>query len=247
MHSKRILVAALMTVASALAAQPTRLGGPPMGITGFGGLATLLIDARRELDLTPKQLLALDSVERADFAQRRDSLCANRRPCELTTEERQHFFGGTAGIEGRIRERLRADSARRMRIVGMLDTTQRRLADRIAYRQRVDRMARGVGGPSRDHMRGERMRGYGPRFRNFRGGGGRREWDGPRGFRDDRERVMRPDHRRDDVNDSDLDDGDDRQIGPEPERGWWSDRRAGPLPRRRPRGDTETFSDTTVR
>lgn len=207
MHSKRLLVAALMTVASAVQAQPARRGGPPMGLAGGGDLATLLIDARRELNLTPKQLVSLDSVERTNFAERRkavatmrarrDSLCANRSPCELTSEERQQFVGGPTGIEKRIGERLRADSVGRTRIMGMLDTAQRRLADRLTYRQRVDRLERRFDGPSHRAMHGDRMPGFGPRYRDSRGHDGHRDWDGPREFRDSRERMMRRDGRRD--------------------------------------------------
>ncbi|MEP7346851.1 MAG: hypothetical protein ABI877_16380, partial [Gemmatimonadaceae bacterium] len=200
MQSRRILVAALVTVAGTAQAQSARRGGPPaesMGSFGSAGLATRLIDARRELNLTPRQLLALDSLERAEFTQRkqametmrarRDSICANRRPCELTREERQKFMGGPAGIEARVGDRLRTDSLRRTRIMGMLDTTQRRLADRLQSRERggrFNRMDRRVSGPSRHRFREDRRRDYGSRSRHYRGHDGRDSWNDRRDSRD---------------------------------------------------------------
>ncbi len=250
MQSRRILVAAFMAVAGTAQGQSARRGGPPAEPQGppGGGLATRLIDARRELNLTPRQLLALDSLERAEFTQRkqametmrvrRDSLCANRRPCELTRGERQQIMGGPSGIEGRIGDRLRTDSLRRTRIMGMLDTTQRRLADRLDSRQgRFDRMDRRVNGPSRYRMREQRMRDYGPRSRQFRGDDGYRGWDGPPGFRNGRDR-MRGDRWRDDRDD--FGPGNDRWMGPGAR---WDDR-GGPPPRRRLRGDEEAPTDS---
>lgn len=256
MQSRRILMAALITVAGVAGAQPARRGGPPsasMGPRGAGasGLATQLIESRRELNLTPKQLVALDSIERADYTQRRqameamrsrrDSICAKRQPCELTREERAQFFGTPTAVQERIGERLRADSVRRTRILGMLDTTQRRLAERLQSRRgSSDRMDRRVHGPSRREMRGDRMRGYGGRHREFRGRDGRRGWDDRREFRSE-DRMRRRDRWRGDDNDNNdrLDDSTGSARG--------FDDRAGPPARRRSRSDLEVPPDTTGR
>lgn len=244
MQSRRLLVVALMTAASTVQGQrPGREGPPMMGPPMGAGLATLLIDARRELNLTPRQLVALDSLERAEFTQRKDgmdrmrarhdSLCANRHPCELTRDERMQLMGGPAGIEGRMGDRLRTDSLRRTRIMGMLDTTQRRLASRVERRERSERfgrMERRIDGPPRRTMRDD-----GPRGRGFGGHDRFQGWDGPRGFDDARHRMRRDGWRddRDDFNDDD-------RMGP----GRGRDDRRGPPPRRRMREDEPTPPDT---
>ncbi|MFN8582136.1 MAG: hypothetical protein U0163_14325 [Gemmatimonadaceae bacterium] len=148
----RFLALALATVSATAGAQAGRRGPPARADMGperrppAGRLATLLLDARRELNLTPRQLVALDSIERQEYAMRRqdvvgmrarrDSVCANRQPCELTPQERRQMMEGPQAQNVRA-ARLRADSATRNRIFGMLDTTQRRLADRIEYRREL--------------------------------------------------------------------------------------------------------------
>ncbi|MFN8573533.1 MAG: hypothetical protein U0132_15875 [Gemmatimonadaceae bacterium] len=189
----RFLAVATVLLSSVAGAQSARRGGPPVDRPEFGppggrdGLATMLIDARRELNLTPKQLVALDSVERAEYSRsrqdrdamraRRDSMCAKRDPCEPTREEMQQMRSRAVG---EMSMRLRADSAARTRIFGMLDTTQRRLADRLEYRREL----LGPGRGARRMMRETRGRGFGPP--EF----------GPRGFRPrgfERDDDMAPD------------------------------------------------------
>jgi hypothetical protein len=191
MLNARLALTALLTLASTASAQPGRRaramdgGDFPSGMPrgGAGSLATALIDARRDLNLTPRQIVALDSIERTAIAERRrtadaltarrDSLCANRRPCALSREERLQLMGGANRIGTNITERLKTDSLRRARILGMLDTTQRRMVDRM--RDRRDdvgpgerRMIRrgGMGGVG---PRGFRGRGFGPGVRGPRG------------------------------------------------------------------------------
>ena len=251
MQSRRFLIGTLMAVASTAQGQfARRVGTRPelIGPPGAGGLATVLIDARRELNLTPRQLVALDSLERAEFAQRkqvmetmrlrRDSLCDKRDPCELTREERQQFLGGPTAIEKRIGDRLRTDSVRRARIMGMLDSTQRRLADRLESSQgRFGRMDSRINGRSRRFLREGPMHDFGP-WSHFRADYRFRGWDGPPGFRDGRDR-MREDRWRD--NRDDFGPREDRRMGPGS--GW--DDRGGPPPRRRPRGEDQSPADST--
>ncbi|MBV6519922.1 MAG: hypothetical protein MNPFHGCM_00025 [Gemmatimonadaceae bacterium] len=193
----RVLIAGLLTATGAVQAQRFDRGRLPMtGAPVAGGLASRLIEARRELNLTPRQLVALDSIERAEFAQRRDmaermrarrdSLCRNRQPCELTREERQQLMGGPTAVQERIGDRLRADSVRRTQIMGMLDSTQRRLADRIDSRSRRPmRIERRVDGPTRRFMRDGGSR------RDLRRSDRFRDRTGPSGI----DRRMRPDDR----------------------------------------------------
>ncbi len=99
-----------------------------------GASASELISARRALNLTPQQLVRLDSMERAQFAARdraataarasRDSLCANRRPCVLSRDELQALRGNQDNRMARG-NMFAADSARRAMTMSVLDSSQR--------------------------------------------------------------------------------------------------------------------------
>lgn len=162
--------------------------------------ASELLDRRRELDLNPRQVARLDSIERAEFSERRairerltqqhDSLCMNRRPCVLTAEERDRFRAQMEQMRPERERRLRGDSLARSRAYALLDSTQRGrlqtmrerrvVRERVMMRDRVDGR-RGSHGRSyrRDGMRGyerDRMQ-YERRMR--------RDFDAPRErFRD---------------------------------------------------------------
>lgn len=195
MHTKSLIVAALVSLGANAAAQPVRGSSVPPGAVRRGSLATMLIEARRELNLTPRQLLALDSLERAQYAERaklrstmrarRDSVCANRQPCDLTRDERLRLMGGTAGPGANLTERVRRDSVQRSRIMGMLDSTQRRQVERLQDRRTQDRaqfrrVTRERGQRDidrRGHDRWDRRRGSAPKG-----------WYGPRRGYDDRQR-----------------------------------------------------------
>jgi len=199
MLNARLVLTAFLSLASVAGAQPGRRARAMddrdlprrMPLGGAGSLATALIDARRDLNLTPRQVATLDSIERTDIAERRrtrdallarrDSLCGTRQPCTLAREERLQLLGGANRIGANITERLKTDSVRRARILGMLDTTQRRMVDRMRDR-------RGDFGPGERQMMRRRgmagMRGFGPR--GLRG----REF-GP-GVRRPRGRMMGP-------------------------------------------------------
>lgn len=147
-----------------------------------------LINARRALNLTPQQLVRLDSIERAQFAARdaatsalrasRDSVCANRRPCVLSREELQGLRGAQDARMGG-RNFFSADSTRRALTMSILDSTQR--SRFVALRRGDDQRrnaARGMtrGNDNRFAPRGGRARvGAGNNFR-----GPRRGFDGPR-------------------------------------------------------------------
>lgn len=138
--------------------------------------ATELLERRRALDLTPRQVARLDSIEREQFSARRaardrmlqmqDSICGDRRPCVLTPDEAQRFRAQREQMRPQREAMMRADSAARSRAYAVLDSTQRTRLQNI----REQRVMRQRGAVMRD-----RMAPRGPRAQGFRG-------DGPRGF-----------------------------------------------------------------
>ena len=95
---RAVFAAAALGLAAVVEAQAPRTPTAPPAVR-MGPSATDLLNARRQLGLTSRQVTRLDSIERAQFTQRgalrtqlasrRDSLCANRRPCVLSREEQQ--------------------------------------------------------------------------------------------------------------------------------------------------------------
>jgi hypothetical protein len=155
--------------------------------------ASELLDRRRALDLSPRQVARLDSIERVQFSQRRamgeqmrkqrDSVCADRNPCVLTPEERDRFRAQQEQLRPQREQMMRGDSLSRAQAYAVLDSTQRSrlqtMREQRVMRQRAafqqDRMQRGRvprAGFRRDGMRGfERSRvERGPRFREFQPG-----------------------------------------------------------------------------
>lgn len=155
-------------------------GPPPASVTE-------LLDARRALDLTPRQVARLDSIERAQFTQRRalmqqmrtqrDSACANRRPCDLAPEERQKLRDSFAKGGQGPQALWRSDSAGRALAMSLLDSTQRGrvqgwrqargMMARRAFSQGRGQGGRGFGrqfGPGMGR-RGQMGQGFGPRMR----------------------------------------------------------------------------------
>jgi hypothetical protein len=187
MHARRTLLAATVLALPLLSAgaqgrrrpTPAPGGAPPIS-------ATELLDARRELDLSPRQVARLDSIERSQFAQRRtlmqqmqrqrDSVCANRTPCRLSDEERESFRGRLGSESFR-----RSDSLGRSLAFSVLDSTQRGRVQGWRQGQRRAMMSQGRMG-----------RDMGPRGmgRGFREQGARRprgpqfQGMGPRGYRE---------------------------------------------------------------
>lgn len=182
------LLAALPLVAGAQQrARPQRPAQPPpqAGRAFRDPAATQLLNRRRELDLTPRQVARLDSIERVQFARQRsmatdlrrlrDSACGSGRRC--TVEERQALRDRVL----QLRERGIDTTLRRL-AMSILDSTQRgrvqgwQMQGRRAMAQR---MRRGFQ-QGRMGTRGQ----MGPRFRDQVGPGGRvvpRGGAGPRG------------------------------------------------------------------
>jgi hypothetical protein len=185
---KTITSAATALAAAALltfdaGAQPRRSGDPR-------GSVSDIINSRRLLDLTPRQLTQLDSIERTQFRARsemrnrletrRDSLCANRRPCVLSREERAAFQDWADSQRPRRADMLRNDSLTRDRVLSVLDSTQRsRLSDLRPRRAGGREMRQGPGMGERRGMR------------EMRGPRGMRDMRQMRGTRELRRREMR--------------------------------------------------------
>jgi hypothetical protein len=212
MHAGRTLLAATVLALPLLSAgaqgrrrpAPAASDTPPIS-------ATELLDARRQLDLTPRQVARLDSIERSQLAQRRsfmqqmqkqrDSVCANRTPCRLSDEERLAFRNRMGGSEANAFRR--SDSLGRSLAYSLLDSTQRgrvqgwRQGERRAMMTR-GRMGPGMGPGGRGMGRGWREEGgrrpRGPQWQGFAPRGPRRGMD-----RDFGPRMRRPGMQRDDM------------------------------------------------
>lgn len=179
-------VVILVVTASAVDAQRARE-------RSGSGSVTDIIDARRFLDLTPRQLAQLDSIERAAFQARsrlraslqarRDSMCANRNPCNLSREERAGLLDWADSQRPTRAQMLRSDSIMRNGVMAVLDSTQRARLGGLRSRR-----SSGIDGP-RALRRGPAA--PPPAFRGQRPGLRGRPMPGFRG-RDDR---MRPDPR----------------------------------------------------
>jgi hypothetical protein len=180
---RTLLTAAAFAAPLALVAQrpPTRMEGnaprrPPV---------SALLDARRELELTPRQVTRLDSLERLQYRrmnelrgqmrQLSDSLCASQTRCELTSAQRDLMRDRMQRMRSSI-----GDSATRALAWSLLDSTQR---GRVEGAGMARGFARGVGPRGRfAPQRGE----FGPGFgapgrapRAWRGNGwGRDRWNG---------------------------------------------------------------------
>ena len=188
MNASRLLVLGALAAMLPLAttdAQPRRGQIRPRVIVPRDPSASELLDRRRELDLNPRQVARLDSIERAEFSERRalrqqltqqrDSLCMTRRPCVLTSEERDRFRARMEEMRPQRERMLRGDSLARSQAYSLLDSTQRgrlqTMRERRVMRER---------GMMRDRMDGPR---------GFRERGVRRE--GMRGFERGRMQLER--------------------------------------------------------
>jgi len=196
MKASRILVLGSLAVALPLGvteAQGQRGQMRPRVIAPRTPSASELLDRRRALDLNPRQVARLDSIERVQFSQRRalgeqmrrqrDSLCANRNPCVLTPEERDRFRAQQQQMRPQREQMMRGDSLARTQAYAVLDSTQRNqlqtMREQRVMRQRAafqrDRVQRGR--VPRAGFRREGMRDFergrlqrSPRFREFQSG-----------------------------------------------------------------------------
>ena len=163
-----MVLATLFLVPAALAAQPRRARpaeAPPAGRPELGPSPTELLDRRRELDLTPRQVARLDSLERTMVTRRRSQM-------NLARALRDSACGPSGRCSDSARRTLRDRLGQlRMRAI---DTTIGRQALAVldsTQRGRVQgmRMARARQGMA---MRREGMRGrgeFGPRRAPGRG------------------------------------------------------------------------------
>jgi hypothetical protein len=194
-HTRAVLVALVMTLPAALPAQRGRVGGggggrgmgPGTGMNSIGPI----IDMRRELNLTSRQLVRLDSLERT-LLDRNDGL-RNRIRVRLDSLRPQGNLSGEEQIQWRRAEAdslrairnlmVRNDSVARGAAMAVLTDSQRvQVRERIAERRGFmagSRMGGGRGG------RGGRGMRRPPGFDDTmpQGGRGRMGMDGPRGMR----------------------------------------------------------------
>ncbi len=167
--------------------------GPGMGPPPPPGpnAVSPLIDMRRQLDLTPRQVAALDSIERSltqrngavlqRLQSRRDSLVPNRGRRGLTPDERTALRARLDSLAP-LREQIqRNDSTARAAAFRILTDSQRARVNEMQAAQRGFAMGRAMGrrgGGGRMGMRrGAMMRGRQGGF----GGGGRMGAPGLRG------------------------------------------------------------------
>lgn len=181
-----LVLGAALLVAPALAAQPGRAAGDrqPQGAGPRGGMrdgmrdgmrgpggVTALLNARRELELTPRQVAQLDSLERVQFAEHkalqerilpvRDSIAARAR-----TGNRTPAFRDSIQTQARARmestrplmdEQRKRDSSRHAAAERVLNDTQRQKVREIqAERRGFERGLRESRGQDRGPGRAQR-------------------------------------------------------------------------------------------
>ena len=195
MNTRHTALAALLALPLSLAAQPRApraprplADGPPMGVS-----PTALLNRRRELDLTPRQVARLDSLERTHVARRRgiadqmrqlrDSACPPQQRCNLGESDRRALRDRMSQLQQRG-----VDTTMSRQALSVLDSTQRGRVQgmRMGRAGRRLAMQRGANGPRgfgpgggrMDRPRTQQFRGYGPPARGRVPG---RYMDAPRG------------------------------------------------------------------
>lgn len=133
-------VLALPLVAGAQ--QPAPRGLPPAS-------ATRIITMRRMLDLTPRQLVQLDSIERVQYAARRAQMASMRAMRESTRPDSARGQARMQALRPQMEEMRRRDSVSREAAVRVLNDAQRQTMREVQAeergRQRGMREARGQG------------------------------------------------------------------------------------------------------
>jgi hypothetical protein len=127
--------------------------------------ATELLNRRRALDLTPRQVARLDSIERAQWTERRamaeqlqkqrDSICAGRRPCVLSQDEREKARTLFEQNRPRREAMWSRDSIANARALSVLDSTQRGRVQGWRMARREARFFRGQRGAAPRALRGQ--------------------------------------------------------------------------------------------
>lgn len=108
-----LALAALLAAAPALATAQPGAPGAPQGVRapqgrGLGpGAVTRLLDARRQLDLTPRQVAQLDSLERLQVAERR-AFAERMRPQRDSLMRRAREGARTPALRDSLRAQARA-------------------------------------------------------------------------------------------------------------------------------------------
>lgn len=141
-----------------------------------GADATAILNARRQLDLTPRQVAQLDSIERAQFAARRadqERQRAWRDSLRGTMQERARAGVSRDSLRAQARARMEAQRPA-MEQMRRRDSTARAAADRVLTESQRARV-REMQAERRGYERGLRA------GRGDRGAQGLRRQDGRRG------------------------------------------------------------------
>lgn len=161
----RLLVAAAVLPAAVHAQRPAAPGGPPpRRADAPGPSVSRLIDARRELELTSRQLVQLDSLERIQVAERRQRQ-------ERLAQRRDSLTRDRAALRGLGRDSLRALARQRMEAMQpLLAEARRRDSATMAAAERI------LTEPQRQRLREMRAeaRGYQRAMQDRRGTAGER-------------------------------------------------------------------------
>lgn len=188
--SRTAVIAAAMLMPVAMHAQQGRGGGRMGGAAGPGGNPVApLIDMRRELNLSARQLTQLDSIERTlvqrnqtirdRMRTRLDSLRPRTR--DSGEAEIQRFRAESDSIRALRQVIARNDSTARVAAMNVLSDSQRvRVRERMAERRGFERgrMSTMQGG-GRGFRGRQGQQGFGPRMRRGPAGGGRGGMVGP--------------------------------------------------------------------
>jgi hypothetical protein len=184
--SRTAVVAVAMMLPVAMYAQQGRVGGRGgrMDAGGAGGNPVApLIDMRRELNLSARQLTQLDSIERTlvqrnqtirdRMRTRLDSLRPRTR--EAGEAEIQRYRAESDSIRALRQVIARNDSTARVAALNVLSDSQRvRVRERMAERRGFERgRMNTMQGGGRGFRGRQGQQGFGPRMRRGPGGGGR--------------------------------------------------------------------------
>jgi Spy/CpxP family protein refolding chaperone len=182
--ARAAVIALAMMMPVAMNAQQGRVGGRGGRMGPGGNPVAPLIDMRRELNLSARQLTQLDSIERT-LVQRNESLrdrmrtrldSIRPRTRQSGEAEIQRFRAESDSVRALRQLMSRNDSTARVAAMNVLSDSQRahvseRMAERRGFeRGRMSTMRSGGGRALRGR---QGQQGFGPRMRRGQGGGGR--------------------------------------------------------------------------